>query len=133
VLWSLLYTGAFALVLQHRVLTPLRNATRHRMRVAAAVPEGAGVFSVVVEGTNLHELQAQSGQFFRWRFLTPDLWATAHPFSLSAAPTNTHLRLTVKTLGDGRATLQRLEAGTWVQRAAHRRRRRVDGPLLKFG
>jgi len=58
VLWSLLYTGAFALVLQHRVLTPLRNATRHRMRVAAAVPEGAGVFSVVVEGTNLHELQA---------------------------------------------------------------------------
>jgi ferredoxin-NADP reductase len=29
-------------------------------------------------------------------------------------PTNTHLRLTVKTLGDGSSRLQRLEPGTWV-------------------
>jgi ferredoxin-NADP reductase len=59
-------------------------------------------------------LQTQSGQFFRWRFLTPDLWRTAHAFSLSAAPTSTRLRLTVKALGDGSSNLQRLEAGTWV-------------------
>jgi predicted ferric reductase len=114
VLWALLYTHVFALVLRHRVLTPLRNATRHRLRVAAVVPEGPGVVSVVVEGRDLHELRAESGQFFRWRFLTPDLWKTAHPFSLSAAPTRTHLRLTVKTLGEGSATLQRLERGTWL-------------------
>ena len=57
--------------------------------------------SIVLEGRDLDELQAESGQFFRWRFLTPDLWATAHPFSLSAPPTSTHLRLTVKALGDG--------------------------------
>jgi predicted ferric reductase len=114
VLWALLYTYVFAQVVQHRVLTPLRNAARHRLRVTAVVPEGPGVVSVVVAGRDLHELQAQSGQFFRWRFLTPDLWRTAHPFSLSAAPTSSHLRLTVKTLGTGSATLQRLEPGTWV-------------------
>lgn len=112
--WALLYAQVFTLVLRHRVLTPLSNAGRHRMRVQAVVPEGPGVVSIVIEGRNLHELRAVSGQFFRWRFLAPDHWTTAHPFSLSAAPTATHLRLTVKTLGDGSARLQDLEPGTWV-------------------
>lgn len=104
----------FALVLRHRVPTPLRNSARHRMRVTAVVRESRDVVSVVVEGRDLEELRARFGQFFRWRFLTPDLWATAHPSSLSAPPTSTHLRLTMKALGDGSAVLQRLEAGTWV-------------------
>jgi predicted ferric reductase len=112
--WALLYVQVFTLVLRHRVLAPLRNAGRHRMRVQAVIAEGPGVVSIVIEGRDLHELQAESGQFFRWRFLAPDHWTTAHPFSLSAAPTSTHLRLTVKTLGDGSARLQDLEPGTWV-------------------
>jgi predicted ferric reductase len=112
--WALLYTAVFALVVEHRVLTPLRNAGRHRMRVAGVQQEGPGVVSILIEGCDLHELQAESGQFFRWRFLTPELWKTAHPFSLSAPPTRTHLRLTVKALGDGSSTLQDLEVGTWV-------------------
>ena len=78
VLWALLYTQVFALVLVHRIITPLRNATRHRMRVHAVLPEAPGVVSIVIEGHELHELHAESGQFFRWRFLTPDLWWTAH-------------------------------------------------------
>jgi predicted ferric reductase len=113
-LWALLYMQVFALVLRYRVLTPLANATRHRLRVSAVLAEGPGVVSVVVEGRDLHELRAESGQFFRWRFLTPDHWKAAHPFSLSAPPTSTHLRLTVKALGDGSARLQDLEPGTWV-------------------
>jgi predicted ferric reductase len=112
--WALLYVQVFMLVLRHRVLAPLRNAGRHRMRVQAVISEGPGVVSIVIEGRDLNELQAESGQFFRWRFLAPDHWTTAHPFSLSAAPTSTHLRLTVKTLGDGSARLQDLEPGTWV-------------------
>ncbi len=114
VLWAGLYTGVAGLVLEHRILTPLRNAGRHRLRVSSVHVEGPGVVSIVVEGRDLHELQATSGQFFRWRFLTPDLWWTAHPFSLSAPPTSTHLRLTVKTLGDGSSRMQDLEPGTWV-------------------
>lgn len=114
VLWALLYTGVFGLVVQYRVLTPLRNATHHRMRVESVHQQAPGVVSVIVVGVDLQRLQAESGQFFRWRFLTPDLWRTAHPFSLSAAPTATHLRLTVKALGDGSTRLQNLEPGTWV-------------------
>jgi ferredoxin-NADP reductase/DMSO/TMAO reductase YedYZ heme-binding membrane subunit len=112
--WALAYTHVFALVLRHRVLTPLRQATRHRLRVAGVQPEGPGVVSILVEGQHLEEMRAESGQFFRWRFLTPDHWLNAHPFSLSAAPTATTLRLTVKALGDGSRDLQALPVGTWV-------------------
>ena len=131
--WALLYTHVFALLLRHRVLTPLRQTTRHRLRVAAVLPEGPGVVSIVVEGQHLLELQAEPGQFFRWRFLTPDNWLTAHPFSLSAPPTDTRLRLTVKALGEGSGHLQNVPVGTWVvaegpygaMTAARRTRRHV--------
>ena len=114
VAWALLYTQVFALLLRHRIMTPLRQAARHRMRVCAVVPEGPGVVSIEVEGQHLRELRAKSGQFFRWRFLTPDLWLTAHPFSLSAAPSANRLRLTVKALGEGSRRLQDVAVGTWV-------------------
>jgi predicted ferric reductase len=114
VLWSLLYTGAFGLVLIHRVIAPIRSALRHRLRVVAVVPEGTGVVSVVVEGRAVDELAAEPGQFFRWRFLTPGLWHAAHPFSLSAPPIGDRMRLTVKALGDGSARVQRIGVGTRV-------------------
>ncbi|MCU1599783.1 MAG: ferric reductase [Frankiales bacterium] len=133
VAWALMYTLVFAAVLIHRVLTPLRTAGRHRLRVLEVYEEGPGVTTIVVEGRHLRELQAESGQFFRWRFLSPDTWLTAHPFSLSAPPTDDRLRLTVKTLGDGSAKLQKVEPGTWLlaegpygaMTAARRTRRNV--------
>ncbi len=112
--WALAYAYVFALLIWHRLLTPLRQAGRHRMRVADIRPEGADVVSIVVEGRHLDELRATAGQFFRWRFLTPDHWLTAHPFSLSAPPAADRLRLTVKALGDGSRALQHLPVGTWV-------------------
>jgi ferredoxin-NADP reductase/DMSO/TMAO reductase YedYZ heme-binding membrane subunit len=114
VAWALLYTHAFGLVLRYRVIQPLRSATRHRLRVAAVIPEADDVVSIVIEGAHVEELRAEPGQFFRWRFLTPDLWAATHPFSLSAPPTADRLRLTVKALGDGSRWLQDIEVGTWV-------------------
>ena len=114
IVWALLYTHAFALLLRHRVLTPLRQAARHRLRVAAVVPEGSGVVSIEVAGQHLTELEAEPGQFFRWRFLTPDTWRTAHPFSLSAPPTDNRMRLTVKALGHGSSHLQDVAVGTWI-------------------
>lgn len=113
-LWALLYSGVFWLVLEHRVVTPLRNAHRHHLRVDDVRVEGPGVVSITIGGRDLGELQAESGQFFRWRFLRRGLWPTAHPFSLSASPGDTSLRLTVKTLGDGSAVIQRLAPGTRV-------------------
>jgi predicted ferric reductase len=114
IFWALLYTQAFALLLVHRVLTPLRQANRHHLRVSRVVEEGPGVVSIEVEGDHLHELEAEAGHFFRWRFLTAENWLTAHPFSLSASPTAHRLRLTVKSLGTGSASLQGVQVGTRV-------------------
>ncbi len=114
VAWALLYAWAFALVLRYRVLAPLGTTVRHRLRVASVTPEAPGVVSIVVTGRDLDGLAAEPGQFFRWRFLTAGLWASAHPFSLSAPPTGDRLRLTVKALGGGSSRVQQVEPGTWV-------------------
>ncbi len=114
IVWALMYTHAFGLVLRYRVLAPVRQATRHRLRVHEVVREVPGVVSIVLSGRHLDELHAESGQFFRWRFLTPETWGTANPFSLSAAPRPDRLRLTVKELGDASQLLQSIDVGTWV-------------------
>jgi ferredoxin-NADP reductase len=101
--------------------------------VAGVEAEGPGVVSITLVGQYLDELQAQPGQFFRWRFLTPRGWWQAHPFSLSAPPHHRALRITVKDLGDHSRDLQRVRPGTRVFlegpygsfTPARRRRRRV--------
>jgi predicted ferric reductase len=114
VFWSLLYVYAYVLILRYRVISPLWQAFRHRMRVVQVSREADGVVSIVVRGRHLDELAPEPGQFFRWRFLTPYTWMTAHPFSLSAPPIGDFLRLTVKDLGTGSACLQRIRPGIRV-------------------
>jgi predicted ferric reductase len=112
--WGVLYALTFALVLRYRILAPLQAAMRHRLRVVTVIPEAPGVVSLVLQGRHVAELQAEPGQFFRWRFLTRGSWGTAHPFSLSAPSVGNRLRLTVKALGDGSHRLQRVPVGTRV-------------------
>ena len=57
---------------------------------------------------------AESGQFFRWRFLTRELWWASNPYSLSAAPRPDRLRITVKNFGEHSSALFRLKPGTRV-------------------
>ena len=70
--------------------------------------------SVVITGENVRELQAQPGQFFRWRFLTRKLWWVSSPYSLSAPVLDGHLRITAKAAGEHSAELARLRPGTKV-------------------
>lgn len=114
VAWSLLPAWALALVARFRVLAPLGNVWRHRLRVTAVVPEADGVVSVVMRGRHVTELNARPGQFFRWRFLTAATWRTAHPFSLSAVPHDDELRITVKALGEGSRLVHAVRPGTLV-------------------
>lgn len=84
------------------------------MRVERMVQEGSGVVSLHVRGRHLGDLGAEPGQFFRWRFLTARTWHQANPFSLSAPPTDEHLRLTVEAVGAGTLALHRVGPGTRV-------------------
>jgi predicted ferric reductase len=138
IVWSLLYTYAFALVLRWRVLQPLFQLWRHRLRVEEVRQESTDVISVLMSGQHLDELRAEPGQFFRWRFLTGETWRSAYPFSLSAAPTRHRLRITVKACGDGTRRIFRMPVGTLVfaegpYGALTTRRRRRPRVLLIAG
>jgi predicted ferric reductase len=112
--WRALYVATLALLVGFRVLVPLANGLRYRLRVAEVVQEGPGVVSLRITGRGLDRLGARAGQFFVWRFLTRGRWSSAHPFSLSAAPDGRSMRITVKALGDHTSRLAAIRPGTRV-------------------
>ncbi|WP_405596143.1 ferredoxin reductase family protein [Streptomyces sp. NBC_01410] len=112
--WYVLYGAVGALLVWYRVLAPVRLNLWHRMRVESTVEEAPGVVSVLITGRRLHRLGAEAGQFFRWRFLTKGLRWSANPYSLSAAPRPTLMRITVKAVGKHSTALSRLEPGTRI-------------------
>ena len=114
VYWWGVWAAAAAAVLVWRVTLPLWRSARHRLQVTSVVPEGDGVVSVYLVGRRLDRLGVEPGQFFCWRFLGRRGWTRAHPYSLSAAPDGSSLRITVKALGDDSATLPGLRPGTRV-------------------
>jgi ferredoxin-NADP reductase len=114
VAWSALYVTVAAAMIWYRVVTPLRNSARHRFTVQKVRPEAEGVVSVFINGLDFDRLRAEPGQFFRWRFLTRELWWQSHPYSLSAMPQPDMMRITVKSRGDHSGSLASLKPGTRV-------------------
>jgi predicted ferric reductase len=121
--WIALYVIAVGSLVIWRMWMPLYRAARHRLRVTRVERHDDGTVSVTIAGRNLHYWDARAGQFFIWRFLTPELWATAHPYSLSSAPDGRSLRITVKPLGDDSLALRKLRPGVRVV---------AEGPLGRF-
>jgi predicted ferric reductase len=114
VYWLGLYAVVGGLVLVFRFGQPLALSLRHRLRVANVVAEAPGVVSVYLVGRRLDRLAVRAGQYFIWRFMTADGWWRGHPFSLSAAPNVSYLRLTIKESGDYTKLLQHVRVGTRV-------------------
>ena len=112
--WYTLWLGTLATVLAFRVALPLYRSWRHGLRIAQIVPAGPRTWAVTLTGRDLDRLPAAGGQFLLWRFLRRGLWWQAHPYSLSAAPRGSQLRITVKELGDHSSALARLTTGTRV-------------------
>jgi predicted ferric reductase len=121
--WTALYVSMGSSVLYWRIGLPLVRSMRHNIKIDRVVIEGPGVVSVIMRGRKLHKLAAQGGQFFSWRFLTQGHLLVAHPYSLSAAPTEHYVRITVKDLGDHSRSLALLRPGTRVF---------VEGPYGAF-
>jgi predicted ferric reductase len=112
--WWTLYSVALAGVLVYRVGLPLVRSLRHQVVVSRVVEEAPGVVSLHLSGRHRHRLPAKPGQFFVWRFLDGPGWSRGHPYSLSAPPHRSMLRITVKDLGDGSRSLADLRPGTRV-------------------
>ncbi|GAA0462806.1 oxidoreductase [Actinoplanes capillaceus] len=112
--WWGLWAFVLGALLANRVIVPLVRNSRHRLRVAAVVPESDDVVSVHVTGRDLERLGARAGQFFLWRFPGHNRWWQVNPFSLSAAPNGRSLRLTAKAVGGTTAGLRDLPVGSRV-------------------
>ncbi|GGK76352.1 ferredoxin reductase family protein [Mangrovihabitans endophyticus] len=112
--WWALWAFAIGALLTGRLFVPLVRNARHRLRVAAVVPESDNVVSVHVTGRHLDKLRARAGQFFWWRFPGHNRWWQVNPWSLSAAPDGRSLRLTAKAIGTTSAGLRGLPVGTRV-------------------
>ncbi len=112
--WYGLYAATLGAILGFRIAAPIVRSLRHGLRVERVVDEAPGVVSVEIGGRRLDRLKVRTGQFFSWRFLTRDRWWEAHPFSLSAAPDERRLRITVKGVGDYTARLRTIPRGTRV-------------------
>lgn len=114
VLWWALWGLCAAAVLGYRVGTPLWRSLRHPVRVLEVRKEGRHATSVTVGGPGVKDLPVRAGQFLQWRFLDGPGWTRANPYSLSAAPDGSTLRITVAHVGDGSSRLARLRTGTRV-------------------
>ena len=127
--WLAVCIATGAALLHYRVLEPIVATVRHQLRVSRVVAAGHGVVSIEMTGRHLDELAGSGGRFFIWRFLAPGQWWHPHPFSLSAEPLQLdadgggRLRITVRNLGRGSASLARLRPGTRVA---------VEGPYGLF-
>ena len=121
--WTGLYLFMAFSVLWWRLGIPLVRSIRHNLKVDRIVLESPGIVSVIMRGRKLTKLSAKGGQFFGWRFLARSHFLISHPYSLSAAPTEHFMRITVKNLGDHSGSLAFLKPGTRVY---------VEGPYGAF-
>ena len=114
VYWWALYAVGLGLILWCRVGIPVWRSRYHRIRVTAVTPEAPGVVSVDMAGRRLDRLRTKSGQFFIWRFRDGPGWTRGTPYTISAAPDDQHLRVTVRATGPKTARTRKLRLGTRV-------------------
>lgn len=112
--WIGLTASVLLALLIWRIGLPLARTLRHRARVQAVVPIDDETAHVYVSGRRFDALGAQGGQWLSWRFGTRQWWWQGHPYSLSASPQSTQMRITVKDLGDQSGSLLSLKPGTRV-------------------
>ncbi|SCG61873.1 ferredoxin reductase family protein [Micromonospora inositola] len=112
--WWTAYAACAGAVVGFRLGLPAWRTMRHRLTVAAVVPEAPGVHSIYMRGRHLDRLPVRAGQFFQWRFLSGPGWSRGHPYSLSAVPREDMLRITVRSRGEGSEKVSELRPGTRV-------------------
>ena len=112
--WRALYIATIVVIVLFRLLVPIANAFRYRLRVEEVVQEAPGVVSLRLSGRKLERLGTRAGQFFLFRFLGRGRWWASHPFSISSLPRDGSMRITVKDLGGFSGGLGTVKPGTRV-------------------
>lgn len=102
----------------------MNQATKKKTEVLKKVPETEDVVSVYLAKPKEERFKSyRPGQFASLRIKNNDSWSEAHPFTISCAPGDDYLRLTVKKAGDFTQALHDLETGQEVE---------ISGPFGSF-
>lgn len=117
-LWGVLFVYAIVLVAAARWSSVITSML-HPLRVEDIRYETDNTVSILLGGKNLEKYAGEGGQFITVRQLKRGQWWKANPYSLSAAPTTTGMRITVKDRGDASGALFSLRPGDKVS---------VEGP-----
>lgn len=112
--WLILNLFVLGNLLVYRLGRPLWFSMRHRFIVQRLQSETDDTTSVFIAGRDLARFPVRAGQFFIVRFLAKGFRWEAHPFSVSARPDGTLLRLTIKRLGDFTRRIPNLKPGTRI-------------------
>ncbi len=86
-------------------------------KVVRVTPENHDVNSVYLEGTDQKFAGRKAGQFASIRILRPEGWSEPHPFTISAAPEDSLLRMTIKKEGAFTSSIPDLMPGAPVKLA----------------
>ena len=114
IFWVSLYFFVLFNLVWYRVLAPMLRGWKLGLRVSAVQPESSDSVSIYLEGKNIDKLGGKAGQFYMLRVMTATAWWRPHPFSISAAPNDRHVRFTIGKRGDDTGALQQIKPGTKV-------------------
>ncbi len=103
--------------------TDITAKEKNIWKVVRVAGENHDVNSLFLEGRDEKLAARKAGQFVAIRVPAADGWSEPHPFTISAAPEDEHLRLTIKKEGAFTAAIPALTPGTPVK---------VMGPLGVF-
>jgi predicted ferric reductase len=112
-LWIGLHVGVGVMLIRGR-WGRLMVAALRPLHIAETRKLNDNTSELRLAGGALDKMIGDAGQFVIVRPLAKGLWWQAHPFSLSAAPTTDGLKISVKSLGDGSASIADLPQGTRV-------------------
>jgi predicted ferric reductase len=84
-------------------------------RVIKVVPENHDTNSLYLEGSDDGFSHRKAGQYVSIRIMRPEGWSEPHPFTISGAPEDSLLRLTIKKAGNFTSAIPDLKPGSPVK------------------
>lgn len=80
-------------------------------RIVKKIQENQDITSLFIEGYGESFRARRAGQFLTLRIMQDGRWSAPHPFTISGAPEDPQLRVTIKRLGEFTSMISGLKAG----------------------
>jgi len=93
----------------------MNENSRKIWRVLKTAPENFDTTSLYLEGNDERFKKRRAGQWVSIRILRDDGWSEPHQFTISCAPEDEILRLTIKKAGEFTSSIPALKRGTEVK------------------